>query len=82
MRTFIRTTTRVVKLNTRPPKRKLLALKFVPYVVDTAVLHNHIDMKTMITSAEDMMLCESAYIATQVAIVLYNIHTKNMSENS
>jgi len=80
MRALVRTTSRVVKLNARPLKRKQIALRWIPYTIDTALLHNHIDMKTLVTISEDMMLCEGIYIATQVAIVMYNVYGKNMSE--
>lgn len=80
MRALVRTTTKVVKLNVRPLKRKQIALRWVPYTIDTALLHNHIDMKTIVTTTEDMLLCEGIYLATQVAIVMYNVYGKNMSE--
>ena len=80
MRALIRTTTKVVKLNARPLKRKQIVLRWVPYTIDTALLHNHIDMKTLVTTTEDMILCEGIYIATQVAIVMYKVYGKNMSE--
>lgn len=80
MRSLIRTTTKVVKLNARPLKRKQIVLRWVPYTIDTALLHNHIDMKSLVTTTEDMILCEGIYIATQVAIVMYKVYGKNVSQ--
>jgi hypothetical protein len=80
MRALVRTTTKIVKLNARPLKRKQVALRWVPYTIDTALLHNHVDVKTIVTTTEDMLLCEGIYIAMQVGIVMYNVYGKNMSE--